>query len=77
MDTKRILNLIATWFLVLSMFSYVGHLMMVRFVPITENPAGYLALITPECWYWTVYSFITGIIFIYWKVIRTAKQLTK
>jgi len=55
--------------------SYTVHLFVVRSLPMSLNPEGYLAMITPVCWYWNVASLVTLIAFGYLYGIRQIREL--
>ena len=57
--------------------SYSVHLFVVRSLPMSINPEGYLAMITPACWYWNLLSLIALVAFAYLYSIRQLKALEK
>jgi len=57
--------------------SYYLHLLGARFLPMTINPEGYLAMITPECWYWLLVSLGALVAFGYLYAIKTVRELEK
>lgn len=57
--------------------SYTVHLFVVRSLPMSLNPEGYLAMITPACWYWNLLSLGALIAFGYLYGVKQIKELEK